>query len=700
VTTETAARRQTTLDRLEEETFDLLIVGGGITGCGAAREAARRGLSVAVVDQSDIASGTSSRSSKLVHGGVRYLEQLEFSLVFESVSERRVLQDIAPHLVKPLPFLFPIYSWSRRGPWTIDMGLWIYDALSLFRSHKRHRSMKPAAVQEEEPSLLADELKGASLYYDCGTDDARLTLETVLDAVGCGAAVSTYTRVLELVRQEGRVTGARVHDHLSGREFVVKARAVINATGPWTDRTRGADRRLLRPTKGVHVVFDRVRIPVNNANVIFHPTDGRVLFAIPWGDRVYFGTTDTDYDGEPADVRADKDDVQYCLDAANHYFPASNLTQADVISTWAGLRPLIVDEGAKNPSAVSREHEVVIDEDGLVTIAGGKLTTYRRMAVDVVEQAVSLLRLSGVRPEKKTSDTDDVPLPGGVDFPHSEEESQAFIAGLQEVAGEVLDVNGATHLFDVYGTQARQLAERIGEDVTLGKRMVPGRPERMVQVDWAVEVELAERLEDVLGRRTSIFLKSPCQGEHACEAVADRMAELLHWSAERRDDEVARYRAEVARSRAWKDDPIRAGASEPPTDSQLERILRTSKTVAILGASATEERAGYFVPAYLKEHGYRVLPVNPGRKGDELFGETIRGALADLEEPVQLVNVFRNSEAVAGHVEEILAMKPKPMGVWLQLDVRNDEAAATLRGAGIDVVQDRCTKAEHARLLT
>ena len=269
------------------EPFDLLIIGGGITGCGAARDAARRGLKVALIEQNDLASGTSSRSSKLVHGGLRYLEQGEFSLVFEAVSERRVLQDIAPHLVNPLGFLFPVFKDSRRGVFTVNMGMWVYDGLALFRSPKRHRKMSLADVRREVPGLRLDGLKGVMLYYDCSTDDARLTVETALDAVANGAVVMTHTSVTGLLRDDsGRVCGARLHDNLTGRDAEVRANATINATGPWTDRTRNmgdaTGSHLLRPTKGVHIVVDAARLSLPHALVGFHPKDGRVLFVIPW----------------------------------------------------------------------------------------------------------------------------------------------------------------------------------------------------------------------------------------------------------------------------------------------------------------------------------------------------------------------------------------------------------------------------------
>jgi glycerol-3-phosphate dehydrogenase len=543
-----------------EKPFDLLIIGGGITGAGAARDAARRGLRVAIVEMQDLAYGTSSRSSKLVHGGLRYLESMEFSLVFEAVSERRVLMDIAPHLVNPLGFLFPVYKSSRRGVFTVNLGMWLYDGLSLFRSPKIHRNLSTREISTAEPLLNQEDLRGAPLYYDCSTDDARLTLETALDAAAAGAVVATYTRAVGLVRDGGgRVVGTRVRDELTGEEREIRASAVINATGPWSDRTRalgtGGGPARLRPTKGIHIVVDAERLRPNNAVVCFHPDDGRVLFAIPWRDRTYIGTTDTDYQGDPGDVAATLEDVDYLIEASAAYFPDHLLTRDDVIATWAGLRPLMAPVGQGgdvNESAVSREHQIIIGQDGLITIAGGKLTTYRRMAAEVVENALKLLMLSNQRPsDLKPCETAEEPLPGAVGWPEDDDHAA--------VAKQVLDASGgkltedvATYLADTYGMRGLDLARIVSKDASLGARLVAGRPEILAQVDWAVKEEMAARLIDVMVRRTQLYYRDHDQGLGAVPKVAERMAALLGWDADRTAFEVALYEAEVARARAWR----------------------------------------------------------------------------------------------------------------------------------------------------
>ncbi|TNE91754.1 MAG: glycerol-3-phosphate dehydrogenase [Deltaproteobacteria bacterium] len=552
--------RSEMLARLDGE-FDVLVVGGGVTGCGIARDAARRGLSVALVEMNDLASGTSSRSSKLVHGGLRYLEHYEFSLVFEAVSERRILMDIAPHLVNPLGFLFPVYEGSRRKLWLVNAGMWLYDGLSLFRSPKLHKKLSPSEVAKVEPAVKREKLAGAPLYYDCSTDDARLTLETALDAAKAGAAVATWCRVKSFVKtSEGRVEGAVVEDVHTGELKEVRASVVINATGPWTDRTVAmskplASGGLLRPTKGVHIVVEHDKLPVENAVVCFHPNDGRVLFAIPWGDRTYIGTTDTDYEGDPSDVAADGDDVAYLIDACAAYFPNHPLVGEDVIATWAGLRPLMAPIGKTgdvDESSVSREHQIVVGQDGLITIAGGKLTTYRLMAAEVVETAVKLLRLSDALPDMlKASDTGTEPLPGAVGWPEDDDHAKVG-AQVLEAGGGTIGEDTAQYLANTYGMRGVDIARMAAADKALSERLVPGRPEILAQVDWAVREELAATVTDVLVRRTQLYYRDHDQGLQAAPVVAARMARLLDWDADTETVRLSDYRAEVARSRAWR----------------------------------------------------------------------------------------------------------------------------------------------------
>ncbi|MDQ3033331.1 MAG: glycerol-3-phosphate dehydrogenase/oxidase [Myxococcota bacterium] len=573
MTAATVSTRRAMWDRLSSRAsgeLDLLIVGGGINGAGIARDAARRGLTVAVVEMNDLAFGTSSRSSKLIHGGLRYLEQYEVGLVFESVSERRTLMDLAPHLVNPLGFLFPVYKESRRNLFVIKAGMWLYDGLSLFRSPKRHRTLTPADVEREEPALRRDGLKGAPLYFDCSTDDARLTLETALDAARAGATIATWAKVERFVVEKGRVRGAIVRDELGGAWAEVRASAVINATGPWADRTlaishqhaRGDEEppapidapRLLRTTKGVHVVVDRAKLPLNNAVVCFHPVDKRVLFAIPWGDRSYIGTTDTDDPNDPSLVHATREDVDYLLAASNAYFPAHALERADVISTWAGLRPLI-DEGGggANESQVSREHKIVVGQEGLITVAGGKLTTYRRMSAEVVDTAVRLLQLSGCLAGRDLAvpSTERAPLPGAEGWPDDDDVTKVAVR-VEGASDGTIGRDVSLPLAESYGMRALEIAALCASRRELAAPLVEGRPEILAQIEFAAREELAATVCDVLMRRTQVFYRDHDQGLGCAERVADHLADVLGWDRAERDRELERYRAEVALSRRWR----------------------------------------------------------------------------------------------------------------------------------------------------
>lgn len=558
------ATRQDMWDALDGE-FDVVVIGGGINGAGIARDAALRGLKVAMLEMRDLAYGTSSRSSKLVHGGLRYLENYEFALVFESVSERRLLLDVAPHLVTPLGFLFPVYKHSRRGPFIMRVGMWVYEALALFRSPKKPGYFAPKALTRVEPSLGQGELLGAPRYYDCATDDARLTLESALDAAACGAVVATHVAATAMVHgEDGRVCGVEVRDQRTGAVRRIGAGVVVNATGPWTDRTLSLGttnpgaKSLLRPTKGVHIVVPAAKLPLEHAIVIFHPEDGRVLFALPWGTETYVGTTDTDFSGDPSGLRATAEDVRYLVAACGAYFPDHPVQDTDVISTWAGLRPLMrpVDAGDDvDESAVSREHQIVTGKDGVVTIAGGKLTTFRRMAAECVDVAVAALKKRGKAPTGLAgADTKTRKLPGAAGWPRGGRAAlveqlivQAAQTGLSRATLELL---AAT-----YGTRASAVVARVEEDAALGVLLDPARPEIVAQVDHAVQVELAASVDDVLVRRTQVFFRAHDQGLAAAEVTADRMATLLGWTPEERAVHLEQYRAEVALSRAWRDEP-------------------------------------------------------------------------------------------------------------------------------------------------
>ena len=538
--------------------YDLVVIGGGITGVGIARDAALRGLKVALFEKGDYASGTSSKSSKLVHGGLRYLEHGEIGLVFESVSERRVQTRVAPHLVRPLPFIIPIYKGAKPGLELMNVGLWIYDSLALFRAPRLHKTFRGTqAALALEPQLRPEGLRGALEYYDCATDDARLVLENAIDARDLGADCHTYTEVTRFERRaDGRITGVEIRDRLTGSSSLVTARVVVLAAGAWTDEMIRRfeipmDRPLLRRTKGVHIVIPRERLPLARAITLISPVDRRVIFAIPWRERTVLGTTDTDFTGSADEVAADADDVQYLCNSGNGYFPGANLIPADVISTWAGLRPLIAAPPNVDESEISREHEVFSRPDGLVIIAGGKLTTYRRMAHEAVDKTLALLGELGEPTAANRANTKDRPLPGAAGLEQTDLEGVAAI-GRRLMDTHGLDADTATHLCGVYGMRAPTLAQRITADRTLGERIDPELPYVWAEVEFAATHDLARTVEDVLARRVPLLLVSRDQGLGASERVADVLGKLHAWTPAQRAQMLDEYRAEVALSRRWR----------------------------------------------------------------------------------------------------------------------------------------------------
>jgi glycerol-3-phosphate dehydrogenase len=549
------ARREEAFARLATEAFDVLVVGGGITGSGAARDAAARGLKVALVEKTDFGAGTSSKSSKLIHGGLRYLEHAEFRLVFESVNERKRLMALGRHLVRPLPFLVTNYKGDRRFLATLDFGLWLYDALCLFGNYRNHRTFGAARTLAKEPLLKRDGLRGGILYYDCLTDDARLTLENVLDAQALGAVVVNYARAGQVLKDgTGRVVGLGVEDVEKKRSVEVRAKVVVNASGPWSDEVRALAslRGILKPTKGVHLVVDEARLPVRHALMLQSPRDKRVVFCIPWGlGRTVIGTTDTFFDGSPDALVPTADDVDYLLETANAFFPGARLSPDDVLATWTGLRPLLKPEDeATNASAVSREHLIDV-QPGFVTIAGGKLTTYRLMAAELVDACLPQLGAA------TKSQTKHRPLPGAVGLTESDERLDAAEKAL---TAQGLDPVTARYFVETYGARAASVLAR-GKAKPDGLARLDGEhPALMAQVDEAVDVELARTVDDVLTRRIPLLLRARDQGLGVAERVAQRMAALLGWSPDETQRQLEAYRAAVEASRAFRVKPRAAEA--------------------------------------------------------------------------------------------------------------------------------------------
>ena len=523
--------REATLAALPTADLDLLVIGGGITGAGIARDAALRGLATALVERVDFAAGTSSRSSKLIHGGVRYLQQGDVGLVREAAAERQKVRAIAPHLTEPLRMVMPTYSRGMHAK--LGVGLWTFEKLTTVPADERYATWGRDEALRREPCLRPDALHGAVTFTEYLTDDARLVLANVQGAHAAGATCVNHTRVSTLSRT-GTTTTATLVDTLGGATCTVRARVVVNAAGPWVEEVLGlagarATRRL-HLTKGVHLVVPHARLPLAHI-VVMQARDKRSVFAVPRDGCTYLGTTDTDYGAAVLYPEVTRDDLVYLLDAANRTFTGAPLVRADVVTAWAGLRPLLHEEG-KSPSEISRKDEIMIDEaHGLVSIAGGKLTTYRRMAERVVDRLSRLLGRTDT-----PGRTDAVPLPGGERPPAAVLPSAAALAAR-------LPAGGAARLVRLYGAACERLAARVAAEPALGEP-VAGLPGVLrVEVAHAVDEEMALTLTDVLERRTRALLFDPTQGVDGVDAVAGMLAARFGWSAARTADEVAAYRS-------------------------------------------------------------------------------------------------------------------------------------------------------------
>ena len=533
--------RKDALDRMTTEAIDVLIIGGGITGVGVARDAALRGWSVALVERDDFASGTSSRSSKIVHGGVRYLEYGHFLLVRESARERRALQKIAPHLVHRLDFLYPVFA--PDSLLKIRAGLSVFDWLADTDGADRHEMLDPAEVRQRLPGLR-DPLRGAVQYVEYITDDARLTLENALSAAEHGARIANHAPAEHLFQDStGAVKGARIRDATDGMIYEVQARAVVNAGGPWA-QTILLDSDLpvakeLRPSKGIHILLSADRLPIEGATFLKSST-GRRGLAMRRLEWVYVGTSDDEYTGPLASPRATRAEVMDLLAMVQDCFPDANLTVDDVLATWAGVRPLIAEEG-KSTRDTSREDEVWHGPEGLVTIAGGKLTTYRRMAGRVIEQLRDVLGPPPVDQDR----TEEVLLPGAPegDVPGWVEQR------LNQLAKAGVPPDARRRLGWLYGTQLDELLALAHEDPSWLDPLAEGVPALRGEVRLAVEREMATTLEDFMDRRSALLLFAQDSGLAGVDAAALIMANLLGWDDERRATEVSAYRAFAAEHR-------------------------------------------------------------------------------------------------------------------------------------------------------
>ena len=527
-------RRAEMLERLEAEEFDLLVVGGGITGTGVALDAATRGLRTALVERDDFASGTSSKSSKLVHGGLRYLQQGEIRLVYEALRERERLRKNAPHLVKVLPFMIPILTRdgvvSRKIARAMGSAMWMYDLTGGLRIGKFHKRLKKEAAFAHLPTMPKERLASAYLYFDATVDDARLCLTVARTAANHGAVVVNRCRVVELTKAPDGSTSGAVVD-AGGKLVTVRAKVIVNAAGVWSDEVRtldeGADPDSIRPAKGVHLTVPWEKVRNDIAVVIPVPKDKRSLFVVPWGPRpdgtfehTYVGTTDTDYDGPINDPQCTRDDITYVLKALNASI-TTGVTEADITGVWAGLRPLVKSASSGRTADLSRRHKVNRSTSNVISVTGGKLTTYREMAQDTVDQVCDVLGL------RRKSTTKRLPLAGADGYRQPSDLA-------------------AAHLANRYGSAAADLAALSQTDNRLSQPMVPGLPYIKAEAIYAARSEMAVTLDDVLSRRTRARLFDRPATVAAAADVARLIAAEMGWDDAEVDRQVADFRNSCA----------------------------------------------------------------------------------------------------------------------------------------------------------
>ncbi|MDQ1384409.1 MAG: glycerol-3-phosphate dehydrogenase [Actinomycetota bacterium] len=522
------------LRRLTDESFDLLVVGGGITGTGVALDAASRGLRTALVDKGDFASGTSSKSSKLVHGGIRYLQQKEVGLVYEALAERQILRKTAPHLVRVLPFLLPVFTKDgllpRRIARLLGATMWAYDLTGGLRIGRLHKRVRKDEALRYMPTLPVDNIAASYIYYDAQADDARLTLTVAKTAADHGAAVVNYATLIGLTKDSaGKVTGARAR--IDGAEIEIRARAVVNATGVWSDDVRALDdsshTTTIRPAKGIHITVPWSLVRNEIAVVVPVPKDRRSVFVVPWGGDggphkfTYIGTTDTDYDGPIDDPQITPADVEYLLRAINGA-STTRITENDILGTWAGLRPLVAAAKSERTADLSRRHSVHTSPGGVISVTGGKLTTYRRMAADAVDEVVKVVGRGG------KSRTKQIKLHGATGW----------------------DADGVPrNLAERYGSDGRVVAALERSDAQLARPLIDDLPYSRAEVVYAARTEMARTVDDVLSRRTRARLLARDASAAVAEDVATLMAGELGWSDEERERQVAQYSALVEAER-------------------------------------------------------------------------------------------------------------------------------------------------------
>ncbi len=534
----------TRLNGIDSARFDAVVIGGGMAGAGVARDLVLRGASVALFEKGDFASGTSSKSSKLIHGGLRYLELFDVKLVRESLREKKTLERLAPHLVRPLPFLVPVYRGSKRGLITVRIGMWLYNLLTPGRERERFRVLRPLDALTLESSIRVDDLRGAGYYFDdLLLFPERLCLENALSAARHGARVHNYCEVEAVTRGAGGIDGVRVRDLLTGRVHTVRASVVVNCAGPWVDRLRelagvsDAGKRVLRTTKGIHCMLPRM----TERAVYLSTADDRMIFVIPWREFSMVGTTDTDFDGDPDRLSATREEVEYLLDAVRPALSDPRVAFDQVVYTYAGVRPLAFEEGAP-ASKVSRDHKMVVEgpEGRFLSITGTKLTCFRSLAEQVGDRVMSVLGRG--EPSRTATLTLD-----GLDEETDKIEARAWMDVSADMTATGLSRETLQTLVEIYGRAYPRVLDLAGKLPDGTARLCPSNPDIVAQLHHALAEEMTVSLQDFLLRRTAIG-QSACLGLDCYEAIGRRMSALAGWSSRRLDAELEAYHASVERS--------------------------------------------------------------------------------------------------------------------------------------------------------
>lgn len=533
------------INRVQSEIFDVAIIGGGINGAGAAREAASRGMKVALIEARDFASGTSSRSSKLIHGGIRYLENLEFGLVFEALQERRHLFEIAPHLVHPLRFILPVYQDSRVGMFKLGLGMMLYEALATFEMPELHERLDKDKMLARVSTLNGEGLQGGYAYSDAYMDDDRLVIETLRSAMRSGAVATSYVSAIGAKFENNQVCAIVARDEETGDEFIIKAKHFISTVGPWTDIVASQMLKnwqpILRPSKGVHLTFQKNRLPVHDAVVMVSDDEKRIVFAIPRHEMVIVGTTDTDYSGDPVNVCTTRDDVEYLLHVANRYFRGANLTEADIVASYSGVRPLVYD-GAASESKTSREHVIISDPRNITFIAGGKYTTYRKVAESVVETALNNFSLE-----------DQVRFVNH----HQTLEPLNPLASTAALARARHKAAAWAKEYGIHESIVHYLVERHGEETKSILELYAFRTSgvhRLWQIEalHAIHELMCFHLRDFFLRRSPLFLTRADHGFLFLDEIAQLFQKELGWSDDKRLKETEAVRQHLEHEMGWR----------------------------------------------------------------------------------------------------------------------------------------------------